>query len=94
MNNSKQDAAPKPSEEKAPPPEAEQAQVALVARLSQMFQAPARQKVSRSLQPTPEAAKSRLARLRRKQRMLIRKSKRVALARSTSLPPAPDPLSP
>lgn len=78
MNNSKQDAA-------------DEARAALVARLSQIFQAPARQKSARSLQPTPEAAQSRLARLRRKQRMLIQKSKRAALTRSTAIPPAPDP---
>lgn len=95
MNDSKQDAAPKPPEEKAVPSQGgDEAHAALVARLSQMFQAPARQKVSPSLQPTPEAGQSRLARLRRKKRMLIQKSKRVAPARSTPLPPGPDQLSP
>lgn len=48
----------------------------------------------RSLQPTPEAAKSRVARLRRKQRLLIKKKKRASLLKLTMLPPAPDPLSP
>jgi hypothetical protein len=54
----------------------EEARAALVARLSQIHQHPARLKPNPSLQPTPEAAKSRVTRLRRKQRMLLKKSKR------------------
>lgn len=51
-----------------------------------------RQNVPRSLQPTPEAAKSRLARLRRKQLMLRFDMKRTMLAQENAIPPAPDPL--
>jgi hypothetical protein len=47
----------------------------------------------RSLQPTPEAAKSRLARLRRKQLLLQLEMKR-ALPQQNAIPPAPDPLGP
>jgi hypothetical protein len=50
--------------------------------------------IHRSLQPTPEAAKSRVARLRRKQRLLIKKKKRALLLNLNRVPPAPDPLSP
>ena len=50
--------------------------------------------VQRSLQPTPEANKSRVARLRRKQRLLLRKRKSESLLSLTALPPAPDPLAP
>jgi hypothetical protein len=48
----------------------------------------------RSLQPTPEANKSRVARLRRKQRLLIKRRKSESLLNLTALPPAPDPLAP
>jgi hypothetical protein len=48
----------------------------------------------RSLQPTPEAAKSRIARLRRKQRLLLKNKKRASLLKLATLPPAPDPLAP
>jgi len=54
----------------------EQARAALDARLSQIRENPAMLKSNRSLQPTPEAAKSRVTRLRRKKRMLIQNSKR------------------
>jgi hypothetical protein len=95
MNVSKPDPAPKPPEDKAiPSKDAAEAHVALVEKLSQIFRAPGQPKPARSLQPTPEAAKTRLARLRRKQRMLIHKSKHGARDRSTSIPPAPDPLAP
>ena len=95
MDNSKPDTTPKSSKEKAVPTSgAEEARAVLVAKLSQMFRAPVHPKPPRSLQPTPEAAKTRLARLRRKQRMLIQKTKRAAMARSTQIPPASDPLSP
>lgn len=74
-------------------PNDEKARAALDARLSQIHQIPTRLKPNRSLQPTPEAAKSRLNRLRRKQRMLIKKSKRASGSQLT-IPPAPDSLSP
>ena len=95
MNNSKQDALQKLCGEKeAEAAEGEVARDALIARLSKLVRSPAPPKPPRSLQPTPEAAKTRLARLRRKQRMLIQKTKRAAMARSTQIPPASDPLSP
>jgi hypothetical protein len=49
---------------------AENARAALVARLNQLCRKPVRP--PKSLQPTPEAAKSKIRRLRRKQRLLIR----------------------
>jgi hypothetical protein len=52
----------------------EEARTALLARLSHVLETASRPKRPRSLQPTPEAAKSRIARLRRKQRMLLQKS--------------------
>lgn len=52
-----------------------------------------RRNVPRSLQPTPEAAKSRLARLHRRQLMLRLEMKR-ALLKESVIPPAPDPLGP
>jgi hypothetical protein len=53
-----------------------------------------RQNVPRSLQPTPEAAKSRLARLRRKQLVLRLDLKRRFLAQQNAIPPARDPMAP
>lgn len=55
----------------------DKARAALDARLARIQQHPARLKPNRSLQPTPEAAKSRVTRLRRKQRILMQKSKRA-----------------
>jgi len=52
----------------------EDARAALLARLSQVLENAPRPKRPRSLQPTPEAAKSRLARLRKKRRLLLQKS--------------------
>jgi hypothetical protein len=46
------------------------------------------------LQPTPEAAKTRAARLRRKQRLLLQKAKRAPDSQLGGLPPAPDALAP
>jgi len=56
----------------------EKVRAALITRLSQINQNPARLEPDRSLQPTPEAAKSRATRLRRKQRILLKKSKRAS----------------
>jgi hypothetical protein len=64
---------PDPGDELAPAlTSGEKAHAALVARLAQLYRKPV--KPPKSLQPTPEAAKTRLARLRRK-RMLVQKSK-------------------
>jgi hypothetical protein len=53
---------------------AEQAHTALIARLAQLDRKEIRVRPPKSLQPTPEAAKSRVRRLRKK-RLLIRRSK-------------------
>ena len=55
---------------------AEDAHVALIARLAQLDRKPVRVRPPQSLQPTPEAAKSRVHRLRKK-RLLIQKSQRA-----------------
>jgi hypothetical protein len=53
-------------------PNAEKARAALLARLDQLCHKPV--KPPKSLQPTPEAAKSRLRRLRRKRQLLIQRT--------------------
>ncbi|HEV2842539.1 MAG TPA: hypothetical protein VGW39_14545 [Chthoniobacterales bacterium] len=53
-----------------------------------IFKKKGRRNVPRSLQPTPEAAKSRLARLRRKQLMLRLDRKRATLSPQSTTPPA------
>lgn len=55
---------------------AEQAQAALIARLAQLDRNEIRVRPPASLQPTPEAAKSRVRRLRKK-RLLIHQSRRA-----------------
>ena len=55
---------------------AEQAQAALVARLAQLDRKEIRVRPPTSLQPTPEAAKSRVRRLRKK-RLLIQRTQRA-----------------
>jgi hypothetical protein len=57
----------------------DKARAALDARLARIERHPTRLKPNPSLQPTPEAAKSRVTRLRRKQRILQQKSKRTGL---------------
>jgi len=52
-----------------------------------VFKKKGRRNVPRSLQPTPEAAKSRLARLRRKQLMLRLDRKRATLSSQPATPP-------
>lgn len=59
-----------------------------------VFKKKGRRNVPRSLQPTPEAAKSRLARLRRKQLMLRLDRKRATLTLQNTTPPAPGSLDP
>jgi hypothetical protein len=71
---------------------AEKAHDALIARLAQVDRKPIRLRPPQSLQPTPEAAKSRVRRLHKK-RLSIQRSTRV-LAAPQSLPPARDPLAP
>lgn len=67
----------------------EKAHAALIARLARLYRKPTGVRPPQSLQPTPEAAKSRVTRLRQKQR-LLQKSKRPPALQ----PPARDPLSP
>jgi hypothetical protein len=71
---------------------AEKARAALVARLEQLHRKTVAVRPPQSLQPTPEAAKSRVRRLRKK-RLLIQRSKGT-LAAPQSLPPARDPVAP
>ena len=70
-------------EEQTTPPGSEAVHAALIARLSRIRSLPPHLKAPQSMQPTPEAAKTRAARLRRKRRILIQKSKR----RDTVPPP-------
>jgi hypothetical protein len=58
-------------------PSYDKARAALDARLARIQQHPTRLKPNPSLQPTPEAAKSRVSRLRQKKRILLQKSKRA-----------------
>jgi hypothetical protein len=67
---------------------------ALIERLARIRPIPARVRSPQSMQPTSEAGKTRVARLRRKQRLLLQKAKREALSQITAIPPAPDPLTP
>ena len=55
---------------------AEKAHDALITRLAQLDRKPIRVRPPKSLQPTPEAAKTRVNRLRKK-RLLIQRSQRV-----------------
>jgi hypothetical protein len=70
----------------------EQAHDALVARLARLDTNSFPVRPPKSLQPTPEAAKTRVSRLRKK-RLLIQRSKRPLPSQST-IPPARDPLAP
>ena len=88
---------PKP-DETAPtpvnPPGPHEVHNALIERLARIRPVPAHVRAPQSLQPTPEAAKTRAARLRRKQRLLLQKAKRAPGSQLSSIPPAPDPLAP
>jgi hypothetical protein len=67
----------------------EQAHAALLARLARLDTNSIPVRPPKSLQPTPEAAKSRVRRLRKK-RLLIQRSKRSLLSQQT-VPPPRDP---
>jgi hypothetical protein len=71
---------------------AEQAHDALVARLARLESNPTRVRPPQSLQPTPEAARTRVSRLRKK-RLLIQRSKRAQSSPQT-IPHVRDPLAP
>jgi hypothetical protein len=70
-------------------PAAAQAHAALIARLAQLDRKAIPVRPPKSLQPTPEAAKSRVRRLRKK-RLLIQKSQRALRSEQPSSPPASD----
>lgn len=89
MSHSKPDDANDPAAEKS---SAEQAHEALVARLARLDNNPTRVRPPQSLQPTPEAAKTRVSRLRKK-RLLIQRSKRAPVSQQT-IPHVRDPLAP
>ena len=72
----------------------DEARAALLVRLSKILKTAPRPRPPRSLQPTPEAAKGRVARLHRKRRLLMQQSKRAAPSARTSIPSATDPLAP
>ena len=88
---------PKP-EETAPtpakPPGSQEVHSALIARLARIRPVPPHVRPPQSLQPTPEAAQTRTARLRRKQRLLLQKTKRSPGSQLSAIPPAPDSLTP
>jgi hypothetical protein len=84
---------PKPEETAktpATPPGSEEVHSALIARLARIRPVPPYVRPPQSLQPTPEAAKTRAARLRRKQRLLLQKTKRAPGSQLNAMPPAPD----
>lgn len=83
-----------PAETPATPPGSQEVHSALIARLARLRPVPAQVKPAKSLQPTPEAAQTRTARLRRKQRLLLQKAKRGPGSQLNAIPPAPDPLAP
>jgi hypothetical protein len=90
-------AEPKPEEiakTSTQPAGPEEVQSALIARLARIHAVPAVVRPPQSLQPTPEAAKTRAARLRRKQRLILRQAKRGLGSQTGGLPPAADPLAP
>lgn len=76
------------------PPGSQEVHSALIQRLARIRPVPAHVRAPQSLQPTPEAAKTRAARLRRKQRLLLQKAKRGPASQLGGLPPAPDALGP
>jgi hypothetical protein len=78
----------------ATPPGPEEVHSALIERLARIRPVPAHVRPPQSLQPTPEAAQTRAARLRRKQRLLLQKAKRTPGSQLNAIPPAPDPLAP
>ena len=75
------------------PAGSQEVHAALIERLARIRPVPAHVRPPQSLQPTPEAAQTRAARLRRKQRLLLKKAKRLP-GQLSGIPPAPDPLAP
>jgi hypothetical protein len=88
---------PEPKETPETPataPGPQEVRSALIERLARIRPVPAHVRPPQSLQPTPEAAQTRAARLRRKQRLLLQKAKRSPGSQLSAVPPAPDPLAP
>ena len=71
-------------------PSAEKVRDALIARLEQLHRKPGGVRPPQSLQPTPEAGKSRVRRLRRKHRLLTQRSKQ-SIAVQPGLAGSPGP---
>jgi hypothetical protein len=67
---------------------------ALIERLARIRPVPARLRSPESMQVTPEAGRTRAARVGRKQRLMLQKAKHAAISQLTAVPPAPDPLMP
>ena len=88
---------PKPEKTGDPttsPAGSQEVHAALIQRLARIRPIPAHVRPPQSMQPTPEAAQTRAARLRRKQRLLLKKAKRPLGSQLSGIPPAPDPLAP
>ena len=85
---------PKPNDTPGTPAGSDEVRSALIERLARIRPVPAHVRPPQSLQPTPEAAQTRAARLRRKQRLLLQKAKRTPGSQLSGIPPAPDPLAP
>jgi hypothetical protein len=69
-------------------------QASLIERLARIRPVPERLRSPKSMQLRPEAGKTRVARLQRRQRLLLQKAKHAAISQLTAIPPAPDPLTP
>jgi hypothetical protein len=94
MNSDRTDATNEGAEQQPAPAGSDDVRATLIARLTQIRPVPMHVRPPQSMQPTPEAAKTRAARLRRKRRILLQKSKFAEAARSGAIPPAPDALAP
>ena len=89
MSDSKTEHANRPVAEQSG---AEHAHDALVAQLARLESNPTPVRAPQSMQPTPEAARTRVSRLRKK-RLLIQRSKRAQPSPQT-IPNVRDPLAP
>jgi hypothetical protein len=67
---------------------------ALIERLARIRPVPARLRSAGMMEVKPEASGTRVARVERKQRLLLQRAKRAAISQLTAIPPAPDPLMP
>ena len=67
---------------------------ALIERLARIRPVPARLRSAGSMEVRPEASRARVARVERRQRLVLQRAKRAAISQLTAIPPAPDPLMP